>query len=88
MRLGDLLSQAGRQGDAGEAYAHALALARKGDAPQPEWTLHLLLGGALEQAGKWPEAKKELEAAYKLAPDQAVVLNYLPVIRSSPGARI
>jgi Flp pilus assembly protein TadD len=31
----------------------------------------------LIQAGRWPEAKSALEAAYKLAPDEALVLNYL-----------
>jgi Flp pilus assembly protein TadD len=49
-----------------------------GSAPgRPLWTLWLLRGGALTEAGRWPEGKAALETAYKLAPDQAVVLNYL-----------
>ncbi len=78
-RLGDLYGQADRHADAANAYAKALELvqAQGGNANQPEWSLHLLLGGALEQAGRWPEAKAQLEAAYKLAPTEPVVLNYL-----------
>jgi Flp pilus assembly protein TadD len=39
--------------------------------------LWLLRGGALDEAGRWPEAKAALEQAHKLAPDQPLVLNYL-----------
>jgi tetratricopeptide (TPR) repeat protein len=77
-RLGDVYSELKRYPDAAGAYARALDLARsRGEAVQSEWTLWLLKGGALEQAGKWPEAKAALEQAYKLAPDQPLVLNYL-----------
>jgi len=77
-RLGDLLSQLGRDGEAAQAYGRALDLVRGGTrAPQPEWTLWLLKGSALTQSGAWPEGKAALEEAYRLAPEQAVVLNYL-----------
>jgi tetratricopeptide (TPR) repeat protein len=76
-RLGDLNDQLKRLDEAAEAYGRALALVESGEAGQQAWTLHLLRGGALEQAGKWPEAKAALEAAYKLAPQQPIVLNYL-----------
>ena len=77
-RLGDLLSQTDRPGDAAEAYGRALALVRADPGSGArEWTLLLRQGGALTQAGRWPEGKKALEAAYKLAPDEAIVLNYL-----------
>jgi tetratricopeptide (TPR) repeat protein len=77
-RLGDLLSQMQRHGDAANAYGKALALVRA-DAARGgrEWALLLLQGGALTEAGRWGEGKSALEAAYKLAPDQAIVLNYL-----------
>jgi tetratricopeptide (TPR) repeat protein len=76
-RLGDLYGELKRYGDAADAYSQAVALARQGSTTHPEWTLQLLLGGSLEEAGRWPEAKAALEAAYKLAPDQPIVLNYL-----------
>ena len=77
-RLGDLLSVMKRPAEAAAAYGEALSLMRKGAAsPQPEWSLLLMRGDALTQAGAWAEGKKALEEAYKLAPDQAVVLNYL-----------
>jgi tetratricopeptide (TPR) repeat protein len=76
-RLGDIYSQLDRHAEAAAAYTQALALARSNEVDQPEWALHLLRGGALEQADRWPEAKAALEAAYRLAPQQAIVLNYL-----------
>jgi tetratricopeptide (TPR) repeat protein len=76
-RLGMLLSELERQNEAAQAFERALQLRATSESAHTEWTLRLLKGGALEQAGRWPEAKAELEAAYKLAPDQPVVLNYL-----------
>ena len=77
-RLGDLLSASGRHGEAAEAYGQALSLATGGAASShPEWALWLLKGSALTQAGKWPEGKAALDQAHTLAPEQAVVLNFL-----------
>ena len=77
-RLGDLLSAENKHNDAADAYRKALDLVRGGaKSAQPEWTLWLLTGGALTQANRWEEGKAALEQAYKLAPEQAVVLNYL-----------
>ncbi|HEX8215600.1 MAG TPA: tetratricopeptide repeat protein [Allosphingosinicella sp.] len=76
-RLGMLLTELERQNEAALAFDRALQLRGAGEGSQSEWMLRLLKGGALEQAGSWPEAKAELEAAYKLAPEQAIVLNYL-----------
>ena len=77
-RLGDLLSARNKHPEAAEAYGKALDLVRGGvKAAQPEWGLWLLKGGALTQAGRWAEGKAALQEAYKLAPEQAVVLNYL-----------
>jgi tetratricopeptide (TPR) repeat protein len=77
LRLGDVLTQTERYADAADAYGHALAVAADGRSGRPRWTLFLLQGNALTQAGKWAEAKAALEQAYKLAPHEAVVLNYL-----------
>ncbi|MFC7498026.1 tetratricopeptide repeat protein [Enterovirga sp. GCM10030262] len=73
-RLGDLYGGLKRLDEAAAAYAEALALAR---GQENEWALWLLRGGVLEQAGDWAEAKAALEAAYRLAPQQPIVLNYL-----------
>ena len=37
----------------------------------------LFRGGAHDEAGDWPQAKAALETAYRLAPEQPLVLNYL-----------
>jgi Flp pilus assembly protein TadD len=77
-RLGDLLSADSKHKEAAEAYGKALDLVRGGaKTAQPEWGLWLLKGGALTQAGQWAEGKAALQEAYKQAPEQAVVLNYL-----------
>jgi tetratricopeptide (TPR) repeat protein len=76
-RLGDLYGEAQRHGEAAAAYERAIALAKASPSAEPEWTLWLFHGGALEQAGKWPEAKAALEMANKLEPNQPIVLNYL-----------
>lgn len=78
LRLGDASLQSERYGEAADAYARVLAL--NGDGTRtghPRWTILLLQGNALTQAGKWQEAKAALEEAYRLAPHEAVVLNYL-----------
>jgi tetratricopeptide (TPR) repeat protein len=75
-RAGDLYTELDRHADAAAAYGRALDLAQKAG-PAESWTLWLLRGGALEQSGNWPAAKTALQKALALAPDQAVVLNYL-----------
>ena len=77
-RLGDLLSAENKHEEAAEAYGKALELVSGGaKTAQSEWGLWLLKGGALTQANRWEEGKAALQQAYKLAPEQAVVLNYL-----------
>jgi tetratricopeptide (TPR) repeat protein len=87
-RLGDTHDALKRHAQAAEAYGRAATLA-DGGAPGPErWTLHLLRGASLEQADRWPEAEKALEAAYALAPDNPVVLNYLGYARLERGEQL
>ncbi len=81
VRVGDLLTTAGRFDEAARAYG--LAIKRAGD--RPPWTLFLQLGGALDQAGRWPEARKALERAVEMAPEEAVALNYLGYARLEHG---
>jgi tetratricopeptide (TPR) repeat protein len=75
IRLGELYVELDRPEEASAAFDRALALPA-GDG-YPQWALHLLRGSAFDEAGNWPEAKAALEAAYKLAPQEAIVLNYL-----------
>lgn len=77
VRHADLLSEARRHGEAARLYARAISL-REAGAPGTElWLLHLLHGSALEEGGQWPQAKAALEAAYKIAPAEPQVLNFL-----------
>ena len=76
-RLGELLSEQSRHAEAAQAYIRATDLFPIEKPQQPEWALWLLRGGALLEAGRWPDAKASLERAHQLAPDQPLVLNHL-----------
>ena len=75
-RLGDVYSSLERHEDAARAYGQAIERTRAAGG-EAGWWLWMLQGSALEQAGKWPEAKAALQTAQKLAPEQPLVLNYL-----------
>jgi Flp pilus assembly protein TadD len=78
IQLGNLHSEARRFAEAEQAFVRAHELWRAGTFPSiSEWSLWVMRGGALEQAGKWPEARAALREAYRLAPNEPVVLNYL-----------
>ena len=78
VQLGDLLADSSSLTEAALAYARAHELWRAGSYPNiPEWTLLVARGGALERGGNWPEARAALREAYRLAPREPVVLNYL-----------
>jgi tetratricopeptide (TPR) repeat protein len=78
IRLGDAFTQTEHYAEAGDAYGRALALNGDGShTGHARWALLLLQGNALTQAGRWPEAEAALEEAHRLAPHEAVVLNYL-----------
>ena len=75
-RVGDLQAELNHHAEAAVAYGRAIELARQGGSPE-SWTLWLLRGGALERSGDWPAAEAALRKALALAPEQAIVLNYL-----------
>ncbi len=83
-RYADLLATQGREAEAAEMYAKALAQA--GDTAT--WAQHLQLGGALERAGKWQEALPHLRKAVELAPEQPVALNYLGYAQIERGENL
>lgn len=43
----------------------------------PDWRLLYLRAVALEQAKRWPEAERDLQAALKINPDEPELLNFL-----------
>ena len=77
VRYAEVLLEQERAAEAARAFAQALELHRGGDAAYPEWALWLFRGGAHDEAGDWPQARAALQEAYRLAPDQPLVLNYL-----------
>lgn len=83
-RYADLLSEQGRESEAAEVYARALA--QTGE--QATWIQHLQLGGALERAGRWDEALPHLRKAVELAPEQPVALNYLGYAQIERGVNV
>ena len=76
-RLGDVLQSMNRHDQAAVAYARAVALGRAQGMGLQLWPLLLLQADALEQSGRWPEAKQSLQQALALAPDQPLLLNFM-----------
>ncbi len=77
VRLGEVYNSLDRQAEAADAFGRALAVRTESEDSQAEWALWLMRGGALDQADNWPEALGALRQAYRLAPEQPFVLNYL-----------
>lgn len=74
--MGDLLRQQQKFSQAVPAYDKALTLLT--DAPdQARWFPLYARGIALERAGQFERAEKDLLAAIEIRPDQASLLNYL-----------
>ena len=82
-RLGDVYSSMQAYGDAADAYGRALALTD--EKATDRWTLLLLKASSLEAADRWPEAKRDLETALTLAPDQPLILNFLGYAKLERG---
>jgi tetratricopeptide (TPR) repeat protein len=87
VRLGEVHMAADRPAEAAQAFTRAIEL-HDGDGDMQLWALWLLRGGAHDEAGQWPEAKAALEEAYRLAPDQALVLNYLGYAQLERGENL
>lgn len=83
-RLGDALAALKRYNEAADAYGRSLALVRDGTAEQ-RWPLLLLRASALEDAGRWPEARQALGAALALAPNEPLILNFLGYAKLERG---
>jgi tetratricopeptide (TPR) repeat protein len=53
-----------------------------------DWAIYYERGTALDRAGRWPEAERDLQQALKLRPDQPDVLNYLGYSWVTRGERL
>jgi tetratricopeptide (TPR) repeat protein len=84
-RLGDLYQAMKRSSAAADAYGRAVALATAQDRKSDLWTLQLLRASALEDANRWPEAKRALEEGLAAAPDQPLLLNFLGYAKLERG---
>ncbi len=76
-RLGAIQSDLDDFAGAAESYARSIALVGDGSGSDEPWMLHLFRAGALEDANRWAESKAEIEAAMKLSPDNALLLNFM-----------
>jgi tetratricopeptide (TPR) repeat protein len=76
-RLGDVLEAMKRHGAAADAYGRAISIAQAQQLKGELWTLYLLRASALEDAGRWPEAKAALQQGLALQPDQPLLLNFM-----------
>ena len=85
-RLGDVLDELDRHGDAANAYLRAIALQPAGSSDG--WTNYLLAGSALESAGRWQEARATIQQGLKLAPDQPLLLNFLGYTELTHGENL
>jgi tetratricopeptide (TPR) repeat protein len=84
-RLGDVFAGMKRYDEAADAYARAIVVARAQGLQSELWPLYLLRASALEDGGRWPEAKQALHAALAIAPDQPLILNFLGYAKLERG---
>ena len=62
---------------AADAYGRAIQLSATAAASDEPWMLRLYRASALEESGKWDEAKAELALALKDQPENPLLLNFL-----------
>jgi tetratricopeptide (TPR) repeat protein len=84
-RLGDVFQAMKRNSEAANAYGRAVALGHAQGLKTDLWPLLLLQANALEQAGRWPEAKQALQEGLTIAPDQPVLLNFMGYAKLERG---
>ncbi len=73
--LGNIMRSRKKYADAVTYFSKAIDIIGKPDARH--WGYYYARGTAYERLKKWPLAEKDLKRALALAPDQALVLNYL-----------
>ncbi|TXC72833.1 tetratricopeptide repeat protein [Sphingomonas ginsenosidivorax] len=80
-RYADLLVNSDRAADAVPYYRRVIDTGEQGDG----WAAWLQYGGALDQAGRWPEAREALAKAVARGPNEPIALNYLGFARVEHG---
>ncbi len=73
--LGNIMRSRKRYADAVSYFTRAIDLIDKSD--ERDWTYFYARGTSYERMKNWPAAEADLKRALALAPDQALVLNYL-----------
>jgi len=76
-RLGVVQIEMKNYAAAADAYGRALQLSANSPSSDEPWTLRLYRASALEDAGRWDEAKSELALALRDKPDNPLLLNFL-----------
>lgn len=76
-RLGVVHLEMKNNAAAADAYGRAIQLADGTASSDEPWMLRLYRASALEEAGKWQEAKAELALALQQQPDNPLLLNFL-----------
>jgi Flp pilus assembly protein TadD len=79
----DILRASERNAEAAAVLDRLIARQAK-----PDWRLLYMRGISLERAGDWPAAERDLQAALKLNPDEAEILNYLGYAWVDRGERL
>src|SRR5262245_894106 len=69
--LGKIMVQSGRIQDGEKELRRAIA------GGEADWRVHSALGSALDQQGRYQEARQSYDAALKLKPDEVAVINNL-----------
>src|SRR5262245_17742363 len=69
--LGKIMVQSGRLQDGEKELRRAIA------GGEADWRVHSALGSALDQQGRYQEARQSYDAALKLKPDEVAVINNL-----------
>jgi tetratricopeptide (TPR) repeat protein len=87
-RLGDVLQAMKRHDAAATAYANALTLARAQNRKGELASLFLLQANALQDAGRWPEARAALQQGLAISPDQPLLLNFLGYAQLERGENL
>lgn len=87
-RLADVYQSMKRYSEAADAYGRAFALATAQGVKADVWPILLLRASALEEAGRWTEAKQALQQGLAIAPEQPLLLNFLGYAKLERGEDI
>jgi tetratricopeptide (TPR) repeat protein len=87
-RLGKVLESMKRPAEAAEAFGRAITFAQTHDLKGELSDQLFYRANALEDAGHWPEAKRALQQALTIAPDEPLLLNFLGYAQLERGENV